>query len=80
LVQTYQNWKWPQSVPNGHTLHTYTKRPYIIPKWSYIVPNGRKVYQHFPFKALQNIPKFGFLVFNDSLSAVTKISFNMPTS
>jgi hypothetical protein len=44
LVHTYQKGK---SIPNNHRLY-HTAIYYT--KWSNIIPNGRKIYQHFPFQ------------------------------
>jgi hypothetical protein len=64
LVQTYQIGK---TIPNKHKLNQmdihYPKWTYICTKWTYItytkwhenIPNGHKIYQHFPF---QGPPKF----------------------
>jgi hypothetical protein len=44
LVQTYQNGK---SVPNGHKLY---QTAIYYTKWPEIIPNYRKIFQHFLFK------------------------------
>jgi hypothetical protein len=49
LAQTYQNRK---RKSNDHKLYQIA---IYYTKWSYIIPNGRKIYQHFPFIGL---PKF----------------------
>jgi hypothetical protein len=49
FVQTYQNGK---NLPHDHKLYQ-TVIDYT--KWVYNIPNGPKIYQHFPF---QGTPKY----------------------
>jgi hypothetical protein len=42
---------------------------YIPAKWPYYIQNGQRIYQHFAltYKALENFPKFGFLVCKETI-------------
>jgi hypothetical protein len=58
--------KWQYNIPNGSTIFQMALQ---YSKWQFNIPYGSTIYQMaltyadiFHFKALRNIPKFGFLV------------------
>jgi hypothetical protein len=62
LGATQQNVKY---VPNNHKIYQiitkYTKIPQNIPNGYYILINGHKIYQHFPFQGPQKSSQIGIL-------------------
>jgi hypothetical protein len=76
--------KGPQTTPNGHTLYqmgiNYTKRPYVIPNDHKLqIPNGRKIYQHFPFQGSPKYTQIGIfgLKLNHLATLAGKIDDNL---
>jgi hypothetical protein len=66
LVQTCRNGKkytkWPQTIPNGHICIISNGHTYIIPIGHKLYQTAVKYANIFHSKALQNVPKLGFLV------------------